>query len=108
MEGQLPQQRAHVHESSPLPSDQPVEIEFTGWMPVNKRFGYCGSHPQFAHTNDAPAGYTFVRRRELEVPFLKPDKPRRRLFDGLPPGIRLLKLFISPAYKIWSLLYNCV
>lgn len=38
----------------------PVPVEFLGWLPVFKRFGNCGAHPQFAHTQAPPPGYTFV------------------------------------------------
>jgi glycosyltransferase involved in cell wall biosynthesis len=36
-------------------------IEFVGWLPVFKRFGNCGAHPQFGHTDAPPPGYKFVR-----------------------------------------------
>jgi glycosyltransferase involved in cell wall biosynthesis len=36
-------------------------VEFLGWLPVFKRFGNCGAHPQFTHTHAPPTGYKFVR-----------------------------------------------
>ena len=34
-------------------------VEFAGWLPVFQRYGGCGTHPQFGHTNVPPAGYAF-------------------------------------------------
>jgi glycosyltransferase involved in cell wall biosynthesis len=41
--------------------ETPTPVEFLGWLPVFKRFGNCGAHPQFAHTDAPPPGYRFVR-----------------------------------------------
>jgi glycosyltransferase involved in cell wall biosynthesis len=38
-----------------------VPVEFLGWLPAFQRFGNCGAHPQFAHTEAPPPGYRFVR-----------------------------------------------
>lgn len=38
-----------------------VSVEFFGWLPVFKRFGNCGAHPQFSHAETPPPGYQFVR-----------------------------------------------
>ncbi len=35
-------------------------VEFLGWLPVFKRFGNCGTHPLFGHTDAPPTGYKFV------------------------------------------------
>ncbi|MBN9122100.1 MAG: glycosyltransferase family 4 protein [Planctomycetes bacterium] len=43
------------------PAPAPASVEFLGWLPVFKRFGNCGAHPQFAHTDAPPPGYRFVR-----------------------------------------------
>ncbi|MBY0455734.1 MAG: glycosyltransferase, partial [Gemmataceae bacterium] len=48
-------------------------VEFLGWLPVFKRFGNCGSHPQFAHTDAPPPGYRFARTG-------------REAFDDNPPA----------------------
>ncbi len=42
-------------------TEAPRRVEFAGWMPVFRRFGNCGNHPQFAHAADPPAGFRFVR-----------------------------------------------
>ena len=34
-------------------------VEFVGWLPVFRRFGDCGRHPQFIHTTQPPQGYYF-------------------------------------------------
>src|SRR5579872_7257468 len=39
----------------------PRQVEFAGWLPVFQKFGNCGAHPQFAHTNAPPAGYAFIQ-----------------------------------------------
>jgi glycosyltransferase involved in cell wall biosynthesis len=39
----------------------PRRVEFAGWMPVFRRFGNCGNHPQFAHAGEPPPGFRFVR-----------------------------------------------
>lgn len=36
-------------------------VEFLGCLPVFSRFGNCGTHPQFGHTEAPPRGYKFVR-----------------------------------------------
>jgi glycosyltransferase involved in cell wall biosynthesis len=36
-------------------------VEFAGWLPIFKVSGNCGSHPQFKHTGEPPAGYRFTR-----------------------------------------------
>jgi glycosyltransferase involved in cell wall biosynthesis len=36
-------------------------VEFGGWLPVYRRWGNCGGHPQFAHTANPPPGYHFTR-----------------------------------------------
>ncbi len=40
-------------------------VEFLGWLPVFKRFGNCGAHPQFGHTEAPPPGYKFVRTQRV-------------------------------------------
>jgi glycosyltransferase involved in cell wall biosynthesis len=37
-----------------------VPIEFAGWLPIFEFSGNCGQHPQFAHTAEPPAGYSFT------------------------------------------------
>ncbi len=41
----------------------PVDIEFAGSLPVFARFGNCGFHPQFGHTDRPPEGYRFIRKK---------------------------------------------
>ena len=36
-------------------------VEFAGWLPIFGTSGNCGSHPQFKHTGNPPAGYRFTR-----------------------------------------------
>jgi glycosyltransferase involved in cell wall biosynthesis len=38
-----------------------VGVEFAGWLPVYRRWGNCGQHPQFMHTAEPPPGYHFTR-----------------------------------------------
>ena len=35
-------------------------VEFAGWLPIFEWSGKCGSHPQFKHIADPPAGYRFT------------------------------------------------
>ena len=35
-------------------------IEFAGWLPIFEYSGKCGSHPQFRHLDEPPAGYRFI------------------------------------------------
>jgi glycosyltransferase involved in cell wall biosynthesis len=46
-------------------------VEFAGWLPIFQRYGACGTHPQFAHTDVPPAGYAFTQsatpRRGVEA-----------------------------------------
>jgi glycosyltransferase involved in cell wall biosynthesis len=37
-----------------------VPVEFAGWLPIYEFSGNCGTHPQFTHTADPPAGYRFT------------------------------------------------
>jgi glycosyltransferase involved in cell wall biosynthesis len=46
--------------SARAPAHGPIPVEFLGWLPVFKRFGNCGAHPQFAHAETPPPGYQFV------------------------------------------------
>jgi len=41
--------------------DSTCPIEFAGWLPVFRRYGNCGAHPQFNHTELPPTGFRFVR-----------------------------------------------
>jgi glycosyltransferase involved in cell wall biosynthesis len=52
-------------------------VEFAGWLPVFQRFGNCGAHPQFAHTQSPPPGYKFVR--SCPRPADRPPSPWRWL-----------------------------
>ena len=47
-------------------AEKSVPVEFTGWLPVFLNFGNCGTHPQFAHTQEPPPGYRFVRSKPAE------------------------------------------
>jgi glycosyltransferase involved in cell wall biosynthesis len=49
-------------------------VEFLGWLPVFKRFGNCGAHPQFGHTETPPPGYKFVRTDRVTFPD-EPEPP---------------------------------
>ena len=55
----------------------PTPIEFLGWLPVFKRFGNCGAHPQFAHTEAPPAGYRFVYSGSESLAEEPPFPPRK-------------------------------
>jgi glycosyltransferase involved in cell wall biosynthesis len=60
---EAPEARAEAPDrtSAPAgPAPEPVPVEFLGWLPAFKRFGDCGTHPQFAHTDSPPPGYRFV------------------------------------------------
>jgi glycosyltransferase involved in cell wall biosynthesis len=35
-------------------------VEFAGWLPIFQFSGNCGTHPQFTHTSEPPAGYRFT------------------------------------------------
>ena len=39
----------------------PRQVEFAGWLPAFQRFGGCGTHPQFGHTDLPPTGYAFTQ-----------------------------------------------
>ncbi len=39
----------------------PRTVEFAGWLPAFERYGGCGTHPQFGHTDVPPAGYAFTQ-----------------------------------------------
>ncbi len=56
-------------------------VEFLGWLPVFKRFGNCGAHPQFGHTEAPPPGYNFVRTDRVnldeEQPVVRPGVLQR-------------------------------
>ncbi len=40
--------------------EQAAPLEFAGWLPIYEYSGNCGQHPQFAHTEEPPAGYRFI------------------------------------------------
>lgn len=52
-------------------------VEFLGWLPVFKRFGNCGAHPQFAHAAESPPGYAFVRTGPLASEDARPNAAQR-------------------------------
>jgi glycosyltransferase involved in cell wall biosynthesis len=68
-------------------------IEFAGWLPVFARFGNCGSHPQFAHTQEPPRGYRFTHSRPRGVRSRRPRGPG--VWTRL--GRKLLAPFITVA-----------
>ncbi|MDY3555444.1 glycosyltransferase [Gemmata sp. JC717] len=78
--------------AEPAGTAEPFPVEFLGWLPVFKRFGNCGTHPQFAHTHTPPDGYTF-RMSALGVS------------DGMPPGLvaRLGRSFVALGLSMWVL-----
>jgi glycosyltransferase involved in cell wall biosynthesis len=56
-----------------------IQIEYAGWLPVFKKFGRCGSHPQFSHIDNPPKGYRFIQSRWI---FRKWLGPVNRLFEA--------------------------
>ncbi|MBF0538360.1 MAG: glycosyltransferase family 4 protein [Nitrospirae bacterium] len=50
------QPKEHLHEEL-------TDVEYGGWMPIFRRFGDCGNHPQFRHLESSPDGYKFVYSR---------------------------------------------
>ncbi len=71
-------------------------VEFTGWLPVFERFGNCGTHPQFAHTRNPPAGYRFVQSRPSQGGASSGRASRlaalgRRLWVRVSPVLSLLR-----------------
>src|SRR5437016_584218 len=56
---------------------EPVCVEFVGWLPCFGFFGNCGNHPQFGHTESPPPGYRFTRS-ELKLEEAGPHRPRWR------------------------------
>lgn len=76
-------------------------VEFLGWLPVFKRFGNCGSHPQFGHTEEPPPGYKFVRTQQVvydDGP--PPPETRRQRLRRVVTGLFLsLWVFVSTAQR---------
>ncbi|HJZ57497.1 MAG TPA: glycosyltransferase [Gemmataceae bacterium] len=73
-------------------------VEFVGWMPVFARFGNCGTHPLFGHTQAPPPGYKFLRTRPDGVGDPQADdfrRPRRGWLARLLGGVAAV--FVSLA-----------
>ena len=73
-------------------------VEFLGWLPVFKRFGNCGAHPQFGHTEAPPPGYRFVRSERVSF---DDESPPRTLPGRVGKAVAALGLslwmFVSTA-----------
>jgi glycosyltransferase involved in cell wall biosynthesis len=73
------------------------QIEFAGWLPAFEKFGQCGTHPQFGHTEVPPVGYTFVQSGP-------PPQPRQGLAGWkrrggnavrrIKVGLAMVRLFV--------------
>ena len=74
-------------------------VEFAGWLPVFDRFGNCGSHPQFAHTQAPPPGYRFTNSRPVDDDALARAKP------GL--ATRIGKLIAAVAISAYMFVRTC-
>ncbi|MBF0344430.1 MAG: glycosyltransferase [Nitrospirae bacterium] len=73
------------------------EVEYGGWIPIFKKFGDCGNHPQFRHLETSPDGYKFI--------YSKNKIDRKQGLVNLW-WIRLLKLFrllllVIPVLKLF-------
>ncbi len=77
-----------------------TEVEYGGWIPIFRRFGDCGNHPQFRHLESSPDGYKFVyskhQRNEklpgaLDLLLIRLIKVWRVLLMIIP----ILKLFFA-------------
>ena len=70
-------------------------IQFAGWLPVFRRYGNCGTHPQFNHTELPPAGFRFVSSGWI------PPEPRVPVPQRPSRASRLLKAprFITSALQ---------
>jgi glycosyltransferase involved in cell wall biosynthesis len=83
---------SHEPVSPPADAAEPATpVEFLGWLPVFERFGNCGAHPQFGHTDDPPPGYTFVTSGRVASDDAPPPRtlPRRASAAVLALGLSL-------------------
>jgi glycosyltransferase involved in cell wall biosynthesis len=82
-----------------------VPVEFAGWLPIFKKFGDCGTHPQFAHVNNPPAGYRFVQ----SVPSAKNPRPQGgyRWFNPLIWVAVLFRSLAALLRPLHAVLINC-
>jgi|GEM_PF-997204 len=69
-----------------------IKIEYAGWLPVFKKFGRCGSHPQFTHIDNPPKGYRFV---QSSWRFRKWLGPINRIIEIAMVSSRSLFVFFS-------------
>ncbi|MBF0317380.1 MAG: glycosyltransferase [Nitrospirae bacterium] len=65
-----------------------TDVEYGGWIPIFRRFGDCGNHPQFRHLESSPDGYRFVYSRHQRNEKL--------------PGV--LDLLLIRLIKVWRVL----
>lgn len=78
----------------------PRPIEFTGWLPAFRRFGGCGTHPQFAHTDVPPEGYAFVQSpppRLSTNPRILVKQLAGKALRGAKVGLAAARLFAQAA-----------
>jgi glycosyltransferase involved in cell wall biosynthesis len=75
-------------------------VEFLGWLPVFKRFGNCGAHPQFGHTEAPPPGYKFVRSDRVVFDDQTPPQTFRQRVAAAVYAVGLsLWVFASTAWR---------
>lgn len=82
-----------AHDHDPRHTDEPFPVEFAGWLPVFARFGNCGTHPLFHHTQSPPPGYWFTT-----------SKPAEQL--GTNPG-RLVRAFAAAWLTLATFATSC-
>jgi len=58
-------------------------VEFAGWLPIYRKFGNCGQHPQFGHTDTPPSGFRFIRSVWVPPDPVAPVPQRRGWKDRL-------------------------
>jgi len=84
-------------------------VEFAGWLPVFRRFGNCGLHPQFGHTENPPKGFRFVRSGWIPPDPVVPVPCRRGWIRSLRVLMRLVVIGLyAGLLSVWMFARNLV
>lgn len=83
-------------------------VEYAGWLPSFKKFGDCGNHPQFMHTDLPPEGYRFTFSLPTENSLSNEDDFKKRLFSRIDLLARETQINIAISkFIISALLRGC-